>query len=71
MTIQSSVRDNINRITGQREVGFTRKVVDEFGYTDNIIVIDEASMLSNKDYENLKEAIKKHDVKITITVIPN
>ena len=64
MTVQSSVSDNVNRITGEREVGFTKKVINEFGYTDNIIVIDEASMLSSKDYENLKEAIKKHDVKI-------
>ena len=64
MTIQSSVRDNINRITGQREVGFTKKVLDELGYSNNIIVIDEVSMLSSKEYENLKEAIKKHDVKI-------
>jgi hypothetical protein len=64
MTVQSSVRDSINKITGQREIGFTKKVIDELNYTDNIIVIDEASMLSNKDYESLKEAIKKHDIKI-------
>jgi len=64
MTVQSAISNRIDPNTNQRVIGFTKKLNDKLGLTDNIIVVDEVSMLSAKDYLALNEAIKKQDVKI-------
>jgi hypothetical protein len=64
MTVQSAVSAQKDRQTGKIKVGFTMKLTKKLGYSNNIIVLDETSMLSNKDYENLKLAMKGHDVKV-------
>jgi hypothetical protein len=64
MTVQSAVSAQKDRETGKIKVGFTMKLTKKLGYSKNIIVLDETSMLSNKDYENLKLAMKGHDVKV-------
>jgi hypothetical protein len=64
MTVQSAILAQKDRETGQMNIGFTKKLNDKLGFSNNIIVLDEVSMLNSKDYENLKIAIKKHDVKV-------
>tara|TARA_R110000868_G_scaffold175148_4_gene412089 strand:- start:1638 stop:7859 length:6222 start_codon:yes stop_codon:yes gene_type:complete len=64
MTVQSAVSAQRDRETGELKVGFTKKLTDKLGFSDNIIVLDEVSMLSAKDYNNLKIAIQKHNAKV-------
>jgi hypothetical protein len=64
MTVQSAVSAQKDRETGELKVGFTKKLTDKLGLSNNIIVLDEVSMLSAKDYNNLKIAIQKHNAKV-------
>lgn len=64
MTVQSAISAQRDRETGELKVGFTKKLADKLGFSDNIIVLDEVSMLSAKDYNNLKIAIQKHNAKV-------
>jgi hypothetical protein len=64
MTVQSAFAKIKDRDTGLEAAGPTRKLKDRLGFADNIIVIDEVSMLSAKDYALIKDAIKKQDIKI-------
>jgi len=64
MTIASAIGESKNRITGVKESVLRKKLTDKFGYSDNIMVIDEVSMLSNKDYKILQDAIKNYNVKV-------
>jgi hypothetical protein len=64
MTVQSAISAQRDRETGELKIGFTKKLADKLGFSDNIIVLDEVSMLSAKDYNNLKIAIQKHNAKV-------
>ena len=64
MTVQSAFRKSVDTQTGKEQVGATKKLKDRLGYTDNIIVIDEVSMLSAKEYALIKEAVKNQDIKV-------
>jgi hypothetical protein len=64
MTVQSAFTKVKDKNTGVEAAGVTKKLKDRLGYSDNIIVIDEVSMLSAKDYALIKDAIKKLDIKI-------
>jgi hypothetical protein len=64
MTVQSAFTKVKDKNTGVEAAGATKKLKDRLGYSDNIIVIDEVSMLSAKDYALIKDAIKKQDIKI-------
>jgi DNA polymerase III delta prime subunit len=64
MTVQSAVSDRIDNKTQTRKISFTKKLENKLGYVGNIIVVDEVSMLSAKDYLALNKAIENKDVKI-------
>jgi hypothetical protein len=64
MTVQSAFTKGIDRDTGEEKIGPTKKLKDRLGYADNIIVLDEVSMLSAKDYALIKEAVKKQDIQV-------
>jgi hypothetical protein len=64
MTVQSAVSDRIDPKTGTRNIAFNKKLTSKLGFSNNIIVVDESSMLSAKDYQALNIAIKNKDIKI-------
>lgn len=64
MTVQSAVSDRIDPKTGTRNIAFNKKLTSKLGFGNNIIVVDESSMLSAKDYQALNIAIKNKDIKI-------
>ena len=67
MTVQSAVRMAYNKFSKQEEAVFTKKVKERMGFGGNIVVLDEVSMLSTKDYNTIIEASQNdsgNDIKI-------
>jgi hypothetical protein len=64
MTVQSAFNKRQNQDTGEWEYGTTKKLNNKLEYTDNIIVIDEVSMLADKDYNIILDAIKKKQIQV-------
>lgn len=64
MTVQSAFNKRKNQDTGEWEYGTTKKLNNKLEYADNIIVIDEVSMLADKDYNIILDAIKNKQIKV-------
>jgi predicted NAD-dependent protein-ADP-ribosyltransferase YbiA (DUF1768 family) len=58
MTVQSSVLETTDKITGQKIIKFTKKFTDRAKGIKNVIVLDEASMLADKDFIKTVTAAK-------------
>lgn len=56
MTVQSAVREGKNPKTNVFEINFTKKFNDRATGIKNVIILDEASMLANKDFDKLVAA---------------
>ncbi len=64
-TIASSVREMINSKTKKKEGIFTFKASKSFKESSfSTIVVDESSMMSNKDFQNLLSAADKEGLKV-------
>jgi hypothetical protein len=64
MTVQSAVYDAYNRDTKKKQATFTKKAKNRLTYFDNVIVLDEVSLLSADDYRKLVEAATKEGIKV-------
>ena len=65
LTAASGFRKSINKVTGEEEALMTKKLLDRLSYGNNILVIDEVSMLNSKDYALILETIKnKPNIKL-------
>jgi len=64
MTVQSAFNKRKNQDTGEWEYGTTKKLNNKLEYSDNIIVIDEVSMLADKDYNIILDAIKNKQIQV-------
>jgi ATP-dependent exoDNAse (exonuclease V) alpha subunit len=62
MTIQSAVTESRDPLTPGPK--FTKKFTDRANGLRNVIIIDEASMLANKDFERVIQAAKAEGYKI-------
>ena len=62
-TIASGIKTSVNRETGVKEQSFSKKITDRLGY-NNIIVIDELSMVNSEDYDSLKKVARQSGVKL-------
>jgi hypothetical protein len=59
MTVASAFRIAKDPDTGVNVAMMTKKLSDKIGYGNNIIVVDEVSMLANKDMQLMIEALKE------------
>jgi len=59
MTVASSFRIAVDPDTNQKQATMTKKLSDKIGYGQNIIVVDEVSMLPNKDLDLMLAALEK------------
>jgi hypothetical protein len=66
MTVASGFNLRFDPATGKSNANVTKKLQQRLGYSNNVLVIDESSMLANKDLELLLKAIEKDS---TIKVI--
>ena len=64
MTVASSLLDKFDPISKQKNVVFTKKFNDRIKGISNVIVLDEASMLSAVDFERLVKASKQSGHKL-------
>jgi hypothetical protein len=59
MTVASGFNLRFDPATGKSNANVTKKLQQRLGYSNNVLVIDESSMLANKDLELLLKAIEK------------
>jgi len=64
MTVASAITSILNPATNEMIVTLSKKLISAMGLGKNVFVVDEVSMLNSKDYEALKEAASKNNVKI-------
>ena len=64
MTVASAITSTLNPATNEMVVTLSKKLISAMGLGKNVFVVDEVSMLNSKDYEALKEAATRNDVKI-------
>jgi hypothetical protein len=64
MTVAKAVRSSIDFTTGQEKKEFSKEMTKRLALGKNIIVIDESSMLNNKDYATLLQVAEQSNVKI-------
>jgi len=63
-TVQSSITEKYDPIKQSYTTIATKKFKDRLGLSNNVIVIDESSMLSGKDYDRIKKVAESMDLKI-------
>lgn len=64
LTVKKSFYKAENKKTGKKEASTTIALENRLGYGKNIIVVDEVSMLENKDFDIIKEVAAKKGLKI-------
>jgi ribA/ribD-fused uncharacterized protein len=64
MTVAKAVRSSIDFATGQEKKELSKEMTKRLALGKNIIVIDESSMLNNKDYATLLQVAEQNNVKI-------
>lgn len=64
MTVASSIRETENPITKEKEGALTQKLSSKLALSKNVVVIDEVSMLSAREYDLLKKTMKKNKIKV-------
>ena len=64
MTVASSIRETENPITKEKEGALTQKLSSKLALGKNVVVIDEVSMLSAREYDLLKKTMKKNKIKV-------
>jgi len=64
LTVKKSFYKAENKKTGKKEASATIALQNRLGYGKNIIVVDEVSMLENKDFDTIKEVAAKKGLKI-------
>ena len=63
MTVASAVREGKDKF-GNKTILFTKKFTDRAKGTKNVIVLDEASMLANKDFDKVVTAAQNQGYKV-------
>lgn len=64
MTVAKAVRTSMDFATNTERKEFSREMTKRLALGKNIIVLDEASMLNNKDYAALLQVAEQNNVKI-------
>ena len=64
MTVQSAFFSKVNPVTGIKEAAMTKKLIKRLGLFNNIIVLDESSMLTNREYDLISEILSQNNIKI-------
>jgi len=64
LTTTSSWGASFDNRTGKSTVQIRKKMAERLKNSNNILVIDEVSMLSPAEYDNLKEVVKAKDIKV-------
>lgn len=64
MTVTSGFYEAVNRKTRLKEAAMTKKLIDKLGFSNNIIVIDEVSMLNSLSHELITQVISNYNAKV-------
>jgi len=64
MTVASAISTKYDPATGESTPAINAKLARRLGLSNNIIVLDEVSMLNSKDYEALIQVAPKNNIKV-------
>jgi tRNA A37 threonylcarbamoyladenosine biosynthesis protein TsaE len=64
MTVASAISTKYDPTTGESTPVINAKLARRLGLSNNIIVLDEVSMLNSKDYEALVQVAPKNNIKV-------
>ena len=64
MTVASGIKQVIDPFTKNKVGAMSKKLQDRLALMNNVIVVDEISMLSTKDYNSFKQIMEKQNIKV-------